>query len=571
MKLEKGFYRKAHFRIAKVYASDSKDLEQNWKDIVRRCTNNEEELEIENFKFDTDNFLYFKADAIKGCADDEDKINTENVNGNGDAFPYSEIKASYDTFIGRGFYIEHKSDDVENAKGIILDAEADDKKQIVTCLVAISKNDQPELCRKIKSGKLNKVSMGCLAEKAECSICNNLATNENELCPHMDPNSPSYVKGKKIASGEMAYEINYGLTFAELSGVADPAWKDADMFNIKGHIKEALANHFVQYREAKEKAEEKIKDEESKIQEKLNQLENEIKTIKDNLKDNQDEEHEEEEAEIIQKLEEYINKLKNIEKKEQVEEIKEDTNENDKDSESEKEKEDSEPKLVNIEEELEKSSDKSNSIDIDNLNKVQDKIEDARRTIVQEGKKLPGVKDLLDSDPEDISQEKLDKIKKIVDHLGEAQMVLTELTDIDIKNASQEYKEIDFEKQSSKNIDEEFVKEFFKQRFGRNPKYDKSYFEKWKDRILYSEDPYAQMDSKSREVFDKLKKEKNIESSQEYKEIDFEKEFKTDSKNQKESWLTDNQKEDQQNEEPEEEEETGDEEDIEEEEEEKEE
>lgn len=236
--MKQGFYRTATIRIGMVYGR-KQDL-SDWRQIVRTCTMTNEPLEIENFEFDTDNFLYFRAKAIKG----------DEPNGNGDYFPWGEVHAAFRTFCGKGFYIEHQSDDVELAKGIILDAVEHPKDKYVECLVAISKKDEPELCKQIQSGEVSQVSMGCVCRKAECSECGNVAYNEEDLCDHMNPNNPfTYIKGK-IIKGEMVYEKNFDLTFTELSGVKDPAWEKADIFNIKSHLTQKLMEHFAAYRKA---------------------------------------------------------------------------------------------------------------------------------------------------------------------------------------------------------------------------------------------------------------------------------------------------------------------------------
>ena len=101
-----------------------------------------------------DDYLYFSCRSI-----------TADVpNGNWDHFPAKEIKASYETFIGRGFYLDHNSDSIEKAFGSIIDAvlvEKDPKDIHVQCLVKINKKQFPDLCQRIIDGVLNSVSMGC--------------------------------------------------------------------------------------------------------------------------------------------------------------------------------------------------------------------------------------------------------------------------------------------------------------------------------------------------------------------------------------------------------------------------
>ncbi len=44
------------------------------------------------------------------------------VNGNGDAFSEEELRNAYKTFIGKGVFVNHASNDIEKKRGIILDA-----------------------------------------------------------------------------------------------------------------------------------------------------------------------------------------------------------------------------------------------------------------------------------------------------------------------------------------------------------------------------------------------------------------------------------------------------------------
>jgi len=289
----KGFKRIACMKVAQIYGR-KKDL-SDWKNIVRANFYSGDRLQIENFEFDTDNFLYFRAKAIKA----------DEPNGNGDYFPLEEIKKAYKTFCGVGFYIEHNSDDPENAKGIILDAVLDEENKEVECLAAISKKDEPELCKDIKNKKIKSVSMGCIAEKAECSICGNLATSMDDICEHMNPNNPfTYIKGKVMPDGNVAYEINYDITFKELSGVQDPAWEEADIISVKANLRrmsDTLAKHYHEYIKAKKEAEEN-KYNEIKIEKIISKILDEKLKAKEENKEVEDKKEPETIEEKIDKL-----------------------------------------------------------------------------------------------------------------------------------------------------------------------------------------------------------------------------------------------------------------------------
>lgn len=227
------FKKVATLQFKKIYASDVNG-NYYWRDFVKQA--NDKLATDANFvpksfyEYDTKNFLYITARAISG-------MEKWGPNGNYDAFPWEELKRSYPTFCGKGFYIEHKEDDEKDAKGIILDAQPDDDNEFINCICAISKEEYPEICDDILNGKLNQVSMSCLAAECECSECHNVATKEEELCEHMNPEHPHFCKGSSNLQNKPIYEINRNIVFTGLSGVAVPADKDAFIFDVKASKK----------------------------------------------------------------------------------------------------------------------------------------------------------------------------------------------------------------------------------------------------------------------------------------------------------------------------------------------
>ena len=225
------FKRIATLDVKTVYAADQ-DGKFQWRSFVKQANENPSEdrskfLPKEAYKYDTDHFLFLTARAISG-------MEKWGHNGNYDAFPWEEIKKAIPTYPGCGFYIEHKEDSEEDAKGIVLDVFPNEEEQYLVCLCAIDKEESPELCEKILDGTYNQVSMSCLANECECSECHNVAHSFEELCQHMNPNMPiTYMKGKKNDKGEDIYEINRDICFSGLSAVAVPADKDAFVFDIK--------------------------------------------------------------------------------------------------------------------------------------------------------------------------------------------------------------------------------------------------------------------------------------------------------------------------------------------------
>ena len=213
----------------------------------------------DKFEYDLENFLYYRARAITG----------DEVNLNGDLFPHDELKASYASFIGKGIYFNHDSQDPEKAFGIILDAMYtptlynndgyEDK--YIEILGAIDRKaieaKRPGLLKDIESGRVTSTSMGTIAQRAKCSICGNIATNCETLCNHVDPRSPLYMKGRNVL-GKACFETNYGLTFVEDSIVYVPADPTAHMLEVyASHTNQAypelgrLSDIFAKYSNAR--------------------------------------------------------------------------------------------------------------------------------------------------------------------------------------------------------------------------------------------------------------------------------------------------------------------------------
>ena len=248
------FKRVAHLDIKQVYATDENGKFQ-WRSFVKQANDNPSQdrtdfLPKDAYKYDTDHFLFLTARAISGGE-------KWGHNGNYDYFPWEEIKKALPTYPGCGFYIEHKEDSEEDAKGIVLDAFANDEEEYAVCLCAIDKDEYPEFCQQILDGTYNQVSMSCLANECECSECGNVAHSFDELCQHMNPNMPvTYMKGKTNDKGEDIYEINRDLCFSGLSAVAVPADKDAFVFDIKASKKKEnkLQAELVKYQNIKQAA-----------------------------------------------------------------------------------------------------------------------------------------------------------------------------------------------------------------------------------------------------------------------------------------------------------------------------
>jgi hypothetical protein len=151
-------------------------------------------------------------------------------NTNGDGFPAKELEKSHLSLIAKGFYIEHASFDPRNAIGIIAHAEWSPVDQFVTAIALVDKQqfpDEANMIRRGLAGKVAGVSIGCIAGEAQCSVCGNVARKKHEICACMDRGNPLCVKGRRLASGNVAYDVCRNLTFYELSYTKSPADRDA--------------------------------------------------------------------------------------------------------------------------------------------------------------------------------------------------------------------------------------------------------------------------------------------------------------------------------------------------------
>ena len=165
-------------------------------------------------------------------------IDADVVNANGDLFSKEELLKeveikgkkipSYKTFEGVPIYTNHKNDDIEQAKGMVVYAEWDEKEDCVYCTFFVDEEAYPDIARNIRTGVIHDVSMGASVEWGVCSICGNKAYTERDYCDHLKK-----YKGKIYPeSGKKAYEKNYGVKFIELSCVGDGAFESCEIQEI---------------------------------------------------------------------------------------------------------------------------------------------------------------------------------------------------------------------------------------------------------------------------------------------------------------------------------------------------
>jgi hypothetical protein len=144
-----------------------------------------------------------------------------NANQNGDFFSHEELVNTYKTFIGKSVFVDHKDENVMDARGIILDAIYNTNGYFVELLEAIDKKAFPQLAAGIEKHYITDTSMGCHCAYAICSICGNKAYTNQDICEHV-----LNYKGLTY-NGLPVFEDNRGVEFFEDSIVSEGADPDA--------------------------------------------------------------------------------------------------------------------------------------------------------------------------------------------------------------------------------------------------------------------------------------------------------------------------------------------------------
>ncbi len=165
-------------------------------------------------------------------------IDADVVNANGDYFSKEELLKeveikgekipAYKTFEGVPIYTNHKNDDIEQAKGMVVYAEWDDSDNCVYCTFFVDEEAYPDIARNIRTGVIHDVSMGASVDYGICSECGNKAYYEKDYCDCLKK-----YKGKlHPKNNKKVYEENYNVKFIELSCVGDGAFEACEIQEI---------------------------------------------------------------------------------------------------------------------------------------------------------------------------------------------------------------------------------------------------------------------------------------------------------------------------------------------------
>jgi hypothetical protein len=147
------FKRLCRAETTEIYKS-ADDMLEGWFGFSRTASKNI----VKAFEFNPKDFLYYRSRAI-----------TADVpNSNGDCFKKEELAKAYQSFIGKGVFYEHASDNPDNSFGIILDSnfvQPAGKNAYIEILCAVDRKlaeeKYPGLVHRVESGMLSGTSMGC--------------------------------------------------------------------------------------------------------------------------------------------------------------------------------------------------------------------------------------------------------------------------------------------------------------------------------------------------------------------------------------------------------------------------
>lgn len=185
-------------------------------------------------------------------------IKADEMNDNGDYFSESELKKSFDTFVGVPVFTNHQNSDINQARGKVVHSWWDDAKNGISLIARVDSAAYPQLARGIKQEYIISTSMGATVKYSCCSICHNYAEDPSSYCSHIKERKTRLITAKNVQcnyhkngpdkkcpicgcqKGESktfdvskkAFEYNYGIKFIENSFVTQPACHDCGVTEI---------------------------------------------------------------------------------------------------------------------------------------------------------------------------------------------------------------------------------------------------------------------------------------------------------------------------------------------------
>lgn len=253
-----------NFNISNILSNPEKQWSEFKRTIQGKSRLALRKLDVDWEKYNTNDYLFTHDTACCSVATQDNgywikRPCWELVNANGNAWTSPVLLASFKTFIGGDNFLEHQQLPALS-KGKILDAvlrpvkhhsnKYDEDADIYYCDVLVATDRKHEnLIQRIESGELNTLSMGCLCQVCQCSICGKKIYDGDKNCEHIDRHLGEMVTcsdGEKRMCAELCGALddngNYiegSNTFIQLSFVQNPAFPGS------------VVNYFVQTDEQK--------------------------------------------------------------------------------------------------------------------------------------------------------------------------------------------------------------------------------------------------------------------------------------------------------------------------------
>jgi hypothetical protein len=184
-------------------------------------------------------FLYVVVSGLHG----------DEANYNGDFFKWSELLKkksdnlyTFQTWRDQPVLENH---DMKSKRGMIVDAWAIKNEKSIDMLHRVDERINPNLVKGIRNGSIKGTSMGVMVGHSYCSICNNLAYDEDGWCSHLCP-SELNIKGKRYTGQDgNLYPDKIGTIVTEdnrdLTGVEDSYITLGEPADPKALLKSVLA------------------------------------------------------------------------------------------------------------------------------------------------------------------------------------------------------------------------------------------------------------------------------------------------------------------------------------------
>jgi len=242
----------------------------DWRRLTAGRTRVAREIEVDWDNFSQDRYIFSHCSIVASVNAEEngyhiDPVCSPLVNNNGNAWTNPVLLATFRSFVGGENYLEHVQIP-ELSKGKILDAVirpiryenkklGKDAPVYYTDILVATDRRHDKLCRRIASGELGTLSMGCLATFVQCSRCGVVLGDDDPNCHHIDHEllqeftdedgvrrvvAELCGRSFRDASGAWVGDPE-SLRFIEASWVERPAFEGAVLNHFLGEIPKAAA------------------------------------------------------------------------------------------------------------------------------------------------------------------------------------------------------------------------------------------------------------------------------------------------------------------------------------------